>query len=399
MSLRRLCLMGLGVGVASLSAALAAQQPISLSEPFATRSVANNSQIVPRPQGAELKVPEGFSVGIFAEGLSNPRTMAYAPNGDLFVAQSRAGSILVMRGGNPDQRSEYASGLQGPFGMAFQDGYFYVGQTTRIVRFKYQPGDSAASGPPEKLIDLPGGGHSTRNLVFSRDGKKLYVAVGSQSNKSAGEPAVRAAINEYNPDGSGHRIFASGLRNPVGLTLRPGTDEIWTAVNERDTLGDDLVPDYTTSVKDGGFFGWPYSYIGSNPDPEHAGKMPDLVARAIVPDVLLPAHAAAVSVAFYTGTQFPARYRNGAFVGLHGSWNRSTASGYGVVFVPFQNGKPSGPPEDFLSGWLVTEGPGPITTWGRPAGVTVAPDGSLLVAEDANGRIFRVRYGQQGMGQ
>jgi glucose/arabinose dehydrogenase len=278
--------------------------------------------------------------------------------------------------------------------MAFESGYLYVGETTRLVRFKYQSGDTKASGAPEKLVDFPGGGHSTRNVVFRRDGKKMYVAVGSQSNKSSGEPDVRAAVNEYNPDGTGHRIFASGLRNPVGITLQPGTDTIWVSVNERDTLGDDLVPDYITSVKDGGFYGWPYSYIGSHPDPEHTGEKPELVARAVVPDVLIPAHSAAVSLAFYTGTQFPARYRNGVFVGLHGSWNRSRASGYKVAFVPFQNGKPSGPPEDFLTGFLVTDGPGPITAWGRPVGVTVAPDGSLLVADDGGSRIFRVRYGQ-----
>jgi glucose/arabinose dehydrogenase len=386
--------MGTIVCAAALAGSLHAQQTAQLPEPFATPSTANNSRVVPQPKGAELKVPSGFSVTTFAEGLSNPRTMAYSPNGDLFVAQSRAGSIVVMKGGDPNQRTNYATGLQNPFGMAFQPGYFYVGETSRVVRYKYQPGDTSAQGAPEKLADFPTGGHSTRNIVFSRDGKKMYVAVGSLSNKSSGEPDVRAAVNEYNPDGSGRRIYAAGLRNPVGITLRPGSDEIWVAVNERDTLGDDLVPDYITSVKDGGFYGWPYSYIGNHPDPEHKGEHPELAARAIVPDVLLPAHAAAVSIAFYTGTQFPARYRNGAFVGLHGSWNRSKAHGYKVVFVPFQNGKPSGPPEDFLSGWLIDEGPGQITTWGRPAGVTVAPDGSLLVAEDSNGRIFRVKYGR-----
>jgi glucose/arabinose dehydrogenase len=226
----------------------------------------------------------------------------------------------------------------------------------------------------------------------------MYVAVGSLSNKSAGEPELRAAVNEYNPDGSGHRIYASGLRNPVGLTLQPGTDTIWVSVNERDTLGDDLVPDYTTSVKDSGFYGWPYYYIGNHPDPEHKGQQPELASRVIVPDVLLPSHGAAVSVAFYTGTQFPDRYRGGAMVGLHGSWNRSKAAGYKVVFVPFQNGKPAGPPEDLLSGWLVTEGPGPITTWGRPVGTTVMPDGSVLVADDGTandgGRLWRITYGK-----
>ena len=384
------------VGPAVLYGVLDAQQPTpsTLPEPFATRSASNQSQQVPRPGGAALKTPSGFGVSQFADRLDAPRTMIYAPNGDLFVAESRAGKILVMRGGDPSQRVEYATGLQNPFGMAFHDGYLYVGETTRLVRYKYQPGEANASGAPEKLVDFPGGGHSTRNVIFNREGTKMYVAVGSQSNKSAGEPEVRAAVNEYNPDGSGHRVYASGLRNPVGIALQPGTDTIWVAVNERDTLGDDLVPDYITSVKEGGFYGWPYSYIGSHADPEHKGERPDLVQRAIVPDVLLPAHAAAVGLTFYTGTQFPARYRNGAFVGLHGSWNRSVAHGYKVVFVPFQNGKPSGPPEDFLWGWLVNPGPGQITTWGRPVGVTVTPDGSLLVADDNGDCIWKVTYGK-----
>jgi glucose/arabinose dehydrogenase len=320
--------------------------------------------------------------------------MLLAPNGDLFVAQSRPGSVTVLRDtnsdGKPDSRSIYAQGLQGVFGMAFHDGYLYLGRTDSIVRYKYQTGDTQAKGMPEKLLDLPTGGHSTRNLIFSRDGKKMYVAVGSQSNKSAGEDPRRAAINEYNPDGTGHRVFASGLRNPVGLALQPGTDIFWTAVNERDTLGDDLVPDYTTSVKEGGFYGWPYSYIGSHPDPEHEGKMPDLVKRAIVPDVLIPAHSAALGIAFYTGTQFPQRYRNGLFVGLHGSWNRSKLAGYRVAFVPFQNGKP-GPLEDFVTGWIV-DGGSPGTTWGRPVGVLVDRDGSLLVADDAGNKIWKVSY-------
>jgi len=377
--------------VSLCTAEAAAQQRLTLPEPFATPSTRNQSTIVPKPEGAALKVPAGFSISLFADNVPQARIMEWAPNGDLFVAQSRASTIMVMRGGNPDMRSEFATGLQNPFGLAFQNGFLYVGETSRIVRFKYQPGDTKASGAAEQLVDLPIGGHSTRNIVFSRDGKKMYVAVGSQSNKSAGEAPVRAAINEYNPDGTGHRIFASGIRNPVGLTLQPGTDTLWTAVNERDTLGDDLVPDYITSVKDGAFYGWPYSYIGSHPDPEHAGKMPDLVKRAIVPDVLIPAHSAALGIRFYTGSQFPERYRNGAFVGLHGSWNRAKPTGYKVVFVPFANGKPSGQPEDFVTGWLV--GDTPAITWGRPVGVTVGRDGSLLVSDDGGGKIWRVKYG------
>ena len=381
------------IGGLSVCAAMAAQLP-KLAEPFATPSVRNAAGVIPKPDRAQLQAPSGFSISVYAEDLQQPRMMLLAPNGDLFVAQSRPGSVVVLRDtnndGKPDTRSIYAQGLQGVFGMAFHDGYLYLGRTDSIVRYKYQPGDTQAKGMPEKLLDLPTGGHSTRNLIFSRDGKKMYVAVGSQSNKSAGEDPQRAAINEYNPDGTGHRVFASGLRNPVGLALQPGTDVLWTAVNERDTLGDDLVPDYTTSVKDGGFYGWPYSYIGSHPDPEHVGKMPDLVKRAIVPDVLIPAHSASLGIAFYTGTQFPQRYRNGLFIGLHGSWNRSKLAGYRVAFVPFQNGKP-GPIEDFVTGWIV-DGGNPGTTWGRPVGVLVDRDGSLLVADDVGNKIWRVSY-------
>ena len=237
--------------------AVVTAQLSKLPQPFETPSVRNAASIVAKPDGKQLEVPTGFSVSVYADKLEGPRTMMYAPNGDLFVAESRAGSVLVLRDTNndgiPDTRSVYAKGLSGVFGMAFRDGYLYLGRTDSIIRYKYKDGDTQAQGTPEKLVDLPTGGHSTRNIVFSRDGKKMYVAVGSASNKSDGEDPVRAALNEYNPDGSGHRVFASGLRNPVALTLQPGTDTLWVSVNERDTLGDDLVPDYITSLKDGGF--------------------------------------------------------------------------------------------------------------------------------------------------
>lgn len=379
---------------AAVCTLVAAQLP-TLPVPFATRSANNAARIVPKPDAAQLKVAAGFAVSVYADRLTNPRTMIYAPNGDLFVAQSSAASVVILRDtnndGEPDARFVYAEGLQGVFGMAFHEGYLYLGRTDSIVRYKYKDGDTKAQGSPEKVVDLPTGGHQTRNIIFSRDGKKMYVAVGSASNKNSGEEERRAAINEYNPDGSGHRVFASGIRNPVGLTLYPGSDTIWVAVNERDTLGDDLVPDYITSVKDGGFYGWPYSYIGSNYDPEHKGEHPELVQRAIVPDVLIQAHSAAVGIAFYNGTQFPQRYRGGAFVGLHGSWNRSKLSGYRVAFVPFQNGKPSGPIEDFVTGWIINDG-APGTAWGRPVSPFIAKDGSLLITDDGSDRIWRVRY-------
>ena len=291
----------------------------------------------------------------------------------------------------PDFVQKGPGTLAAPFGLAFNNGYLYVGNTGSIVRYKYADGDLKAQGEPEKLMDLPTGGHSTRNIVFNRAGTKMYVAVGSSSNNNAGEDCRRAAILEFNPDGSGYRVFASGIRNPVGLALQPGTDIVWTAINERDNLGDDLVPDYATSVKDGGFYGWPYSYIGKNPDPRYVGAFPDLVNRATVPDVLIPAHSAALGITFYTGTQFPQRYRNGAFVALHGSWNRSVAAGYRVIFFPMNNGRP-GPIEDFTSGFLASDGSNgtPITPWGRPVGVTVARDGALLISDDTGNKIWKV---------
>ena len=267
-----------------------------------------------------------------------------------------------------------------------------VGNTSRSVRYKYANGDTKASGAPEKLADLAGfGNHSTRNVLFSRDGKKLYVSVGSSNNidEQGSGNERRAIIEEYNPDGSGFRVFASGLRNPVGLALQPGANTLWTAVNERDNLGDDLPPEYTTSVKEGGFYGWPYSYIGAHVDTRVPQKDPELVKRAIVPDVLIPAHSAPLGIAFYTGNQFPQRYRNGLFVALHGSWNRSTTNGAKVIFVPFQNGKP-GMIEDFLTGFVVDSSKN--SKWGRPVGVTVTPDGSVLVSDDGGNRIWRIRY-------
>jgi glucose/arabinose dehydrogenase len=435
-----------------------APQPRADQLPPVGPARANRGGNVPLPATAMPTAPAGFTVSLYAE-VQGPRMMVYAPNGDLFVSSPTTNTVTVLRDANLDgtfeSRGVFAQGtmpparggggarvggarpggppviapatapvnpevngpilganapacappppfhnpgpgtIAAPFGLAFHGAYLYVANTTSLVRYRYSAGDLTAQGEPEKLLDFPPGGHTTRNIVFNRAGTKMYVAVGSGSNNTAGEDCRRAAILEFNPDGSGYRIFASGIRNPVGLAWQPGTDTLWTAVNERDNLGDDLVPDYATSVRDGGFYGWPYSYIGQNYDPKYQGAFPDLVKRAIVPDVLLPAHAAALGITFYGHTQFPARYRNGGFVALHGSWNRSTASGYKVVFFPMNNGRP-GPIEDFLSGFVVNDGSGGvgIERWGRPVGVTVAPDGSLLVSDDASHRIWRVRAGR-----
>ena len=443
------------IGFVALCGVGSAQRSSGPPQPHADRLPAisaprpNRGTLADKPVSAMPVVPAGFTVSVYAE-MRAPRMMVYAPNGDLFVSSPATNTITVLRDANNDgvfeARSVYAGTppanlptappagqrpappppagqpvnpnvngerlgaaapacmpppqfnnrgpgtVAAPFGLAFHDGYLYVGNTGSIVRFKYTNGDLKAQGEPEKLLDLPTGGHSTRNVIFNRAGTKMYVSVGSMSNNNAGEDCRRAAILEFNPDGSGYRVFASGIRNPVGLTLQPGTDIIWTAMNERDNLGDDLVPDYATSVKDGGFYGWPYSYIGSNYDPRYVGAFPELVKRAIIPDVLIPAHSAALGITFYTGTQFPQRYRNGAFVALHGSWNRSTASGYRVAFFPMINNKP-GALEDFMTGFIINDGEGgvPLERWGRPVGVTVAADGSLLVSDDGSNKIWKIK--------
>lgn len=441
-------LMGLGtLGVA----VTLAQSPRVDNLPAPGLATPNFSEAVPKPPKVQLKAPPGFSVSLYADNLPGARWMQWASNGDLFVSQYNRSTITLLRDtdgdGKPNLQTVYANGtgggrrdagdrgrrgggppggpfgrgdtaaaaipcasdvelqpgtigIQNPMGMAFhRSGFLYIANTDGIVRYKYTSGDMEPQGAPQKIADLPAGGfHGWRNIIFNRQGTKLYVTVGSASNNRAGEDCRRAAILEMNPDGTGMRIFASGLRNPEGLAWQPGTNRLWTAVNERDSLGDDLPPDFITSVKDGGFYGWPYSYIGPNYDPRYTGGQPDLVKMTIVPDVLIPAHSAPLGLTFYTGSQFPERYRGGAFIALHGSWNRSKANGYKVVFVPFVNGVP-GPIEDFLTGFLLKEGGfnpdgtmAPITQWGRPVGVSVSRDGSLLVSDDQGGRIWQVKY-------
>jgi glucose/arabinose dehydrogenase len=275
-----------------------------------------------------------------------------------------------------------------PFGIAFREDYVYVGNTNELVRFRYDPKTSKRLGEKEHLLDLPGGGHNTRSLAFSADGKHLFIGVGSNSNIDTGEDPRRAAVTICDPDGKNARLYATGLRNPVGLTLEPVTGRVWTTVNERDELGDDLPPDYFTSLTDGGFYGWPYSYIGDNVDSRVKPQKPDLVAGAIIPDVLLGAHVAPLQFAFYTGKQFPENYRGGAFVAEHGSWNRATRAGYQIAFVAFKDGRPSADPVPFMTG-LVPDPKGSAVN-GRPVGVAVAPDGSLLVSDDGAGVVYRI---------
>ena len=362
-----------------------------LAAPYATRSAGNPPIVLGRPKNAALHVPAGFSVTLWATGFDDPRNMVYSPNGDIFVAEPGGGKITVLRGGNPTQRVTFASRLNEPFGLAFQGPWLYVGNTDEIVRFAYKPGQTASAGKPQHIAKLPGGGHSTRNIIFNSEGTKLYVAVGSESNVSDETATpLRAAITEMNPDGSGVHTFASGLRNPVGLAWNPANNTLWTAVNERDGLGDDLPPDYTTEVKSGAFYGWPFFYIGKNVDPRHKRDRSDLVARAIPPSVLLQAHSAALGIAFYNGAMFPQKYRGGLFVAMHGSWNRTQRTGYKVVFNPFTNGRASIGYDDFLAGF--SPDPNARSVWGRPVGLLVMRDGSLLVSDDGEGVIWRVTY-------
>jgi glucose/arabinose dehydrogenase len=350
-------------------------------------------------------VPAGFKVGEFATGLNQPRVVVTAPNGDIFTTESSSNRVRVLRDADGDGKAEtseiFAADLRQPFGIAFyppgpEPKYVYVANTDSVVRFAYANGDTKARSEAEMVIDsisaggrLTGGGHWTRDIAFSKDGTRLFVSIGSKSNVS--DDAVeerRARIFEYTPDGKNERVYASGIRNPVGIAVHPVTGDLWTSVNERDGLGDHLVPDYVTRVRDGGFYGWPWYYIGPNQDPRHEGKRPELRDTVIVPDVLLQSHSASLDMAFYTGTQFPAQYRMEAFAAEHGSWNRSRRTGYKVVRIPMKEGVATGEYEDFLTGFVTPEG----NVWGRPVGVTTARDGALLVSDDGGGIIWRVSY-------
>ena len=374
-------------------------RPESLPPPdLAEGAAVNGPRLVPRPAGAQFDVPPGFTVETYAEGdFTNPRWMALAPNGDVFVADSKANQIQLLRDSNNDGRVDsrhvFATGLNQPFGMAFWRDYFYVANTDSVVRFPYRAGQTRAEGQPEKIADLPGRGynqHWTRNLIFRPDGQKMYVTVGSETNVSVEAEPMRAAITEFNPDGTGKRLYAGGLRNPVGLAFQPGTTTLWTSVNERDRLGDDLVPDYLTSVRDGAFYGWPYAYIGQNIDPRRRGERPELVRQTVVPDVLIQAHSAALGLVFYEGAMFPEEYRGDAFVALRGSWNRTRRTGYKIIRVPFRGGRAVGGYEDFVVGWLMDEQSDDV--WGRPVGLLLLKDGSMLITDDGANKIWRVSY-------
>jgi glucose/arabinose dehydrogenase len=370
------------------------QKP-NLPPPFATKSAGNGPNKSQAPQGFLPTVPSGFHINIFATDFKRPRLLTVAPNGDIFLAETGANQVIILRDpkntGGAQERVVFASGLVRPFGIAFHDDYVYIGNMSSLVRFKYDPKTSQRIGDAEKLLDLPGGGHDTRNVTITPDGQHVLVAVGSASNINTGEPPMRAAVTICDLDGKNARQYSTGLRNPVGLAINSVTGVPWVTVNERDELGDDLPPDYLTSIKDGGFYGWPYSYIGSNVDPRVKPQMPELVAKATIPDVLLGSHVAPLEFTFYNGKQFPASYYGGAFVAEHGSWNRASRAGYQIAFVAFKDGQPSADPVPFMTG-LVPDPKGDLV-YGRPVGVTTAPDGSLLVADDGIGVIYRITYG------
>jgi len=375
-----------------------------LPKPYATQSADNGAQLVARPENAWPVAPTGFKVELYAAGLDNPRTLRTAPNGDIFLTESDPGRIRVFRGltgdGKPEQSAIFASGLKRPYGLAFyppgpDPQYLYVGSEREVVRFAYHAGDLKASGAPEHVAGLPGpGGHWTRAVAFSQDGKKLFVAVGSGSNVDDPDTTPReknrADILACDPANCRLSVYASGIRNAGGgIAVNPLTGELWCSVNERDGLGDNLVPDYITHVQEGGFYGWPWWYMGGHQDPRHQGKHPELKDKVIVPDVLLQPHNASLEFAFYDGTQFPAEYKGDIFASEHGSWNKAVRVGYEVIRVPLhQQGEASGEYEDFLTGFVLPDG----NVWGRPVGMTVASDGSLLVSDDGSDSIWRVSY-------
>ena len=382
-----------------------------LPAPAPNESVDNGPTLVPRPENAWPIAPKGFKVELYANGLDNPRLIRTAPNGDLFLAESETGKIKVFRGAGPDGKAQtvsvFAADLHQPFGIAFYPAgpnpkWLYVGNTDGIVRFPYKSGDLMASGPSEHLADLPGGGrlrgggHWTRDLAFSKDGAKLFASVGSHSNVDDAdthpEEFHRADVLEFTPEGKFIKVYASGLRNCVGEAINPITGELWCSTNERDALGNNLVPDYVTHVREDGFYGWPWFYYGGPSgglqDPRHPGKHPELQSKVITPDILVNPHFASLEMMFYEGSQFPAEFKGDGFAAEHGSWNRAQRGGYEVIRLPMHNGHATGEYEDFLTGFVTSDG----QVWGRPVGVAQAKDGSLFVSDDGSRSIWHVSY-------
>lgn len=371
----------------------------AMPQPYASKAVANQSDTVARPAAATLKLPPGFSASLFASDLAGPRNLLVLPNGDVLAAESKAGKITLLRdskgNGHADVTATFADGLTLPYGLAFHDGAIYVADVDGIYRYDWAPGAEKAGQRTQITKAGILGAHDdhwTRNIAFAPDGT-LYLAEGSLENVGI-DPPPHAAISVVEKDGA-LTPFATGLRNPVGLHFYPGTNTLYAAVNERDMLGNELVPDYFTHVEKGAFYGWPYAYIGHHPDPQFGSKAPDMVQKAVVPDVLFQSHSAPLGFVFYEGKQFPAAFQGDAFVAFHGSWNRAEPTGYKVVRVHFENGKPVNGYENFATGFWQS-GNDPAQVIGRPAGLAVAKDGSLLIADDAGKAVWRVHYDGTG---
>lgn len=371
-------------------AAFAATDKVKLPAPYATPSASNAAKVVPQPAGKQLQVPAGFTVEEFASGdFQKPRIMLELASGTVLVSDSVAnGTVWAIA---PDKsKKKLLTGLDRPFGLALHNGYLYVAEAVAIKRYKFDE-SNLGLGADEKIVPLEGygKGHWSRSIAFDKKGK-MYVSIGSASNIDPGDPADRAAINTYNPDGTGHAVMATGLRNPVSIKFHPQSGKLWTTVQERDGLGDDLVPDFFTEIQPGAFYGWPYAYIGPNEEPRRKGEAPEKVKITREPDVLLGAHVSAMDFIFYTGKSFPARYRNGAFIAFRGSSNRSKRTGYSIMFVPFKKGRPAGSPEPFLTGFMVGEDSREV--WGRPVGLLERRDGSILLSEDGNNKIWKISH-------
>jgi len=396
--MKRVVTCKLMIGLLCLASATYAWQVKNpkVPEPFHTPSANNGPRVITQPDGAQLRLPQGFSIDVYAEGFERPRFMLQGPGGEILLSDSKDnGSVYALdtsKDFKADSKKKILEGLDRPFGLALWKDYLYVAETTSLKRYKYDAKHVKVDGKGEELVSLKnfGKGHWTRSILFDAKGEKLYLTVGSESNVDAGEDPMRAAIHRYNPDGSGHEFVAQGVRNVIGLRWYPGTQTLWAAVQERDLLGDDLVPDYFTSIKQGGFYGWPYAYTGRHEDPRRKGEKPDLVKRTIAPDVQLGAHVAVLDALFYTGKQFPKEYQGGAFLAFHGSWNRSRRVGYSVAFIPFSGGKPQSGPKEFLTGFMLA--PEKREVWGRPVGLFQLPDGSLLVSDDGGNKIWRISY-------
>lgn len=364
-----------------------------LPEPFATPSARNNPTVLPaKPEGAKLEAPAGFVVEEYMafEPTQRPRFMMLGPSNEILLSDtSRNGSVYVLKDGT---KTPILEKLDRPYGLALNGEWLYVAEPESVKRYRYDTKAMKVTTPGTEIISLTGTGmgHTTRTLAFSRDGSKLYLSVGSRSNVDLDEPPMRAAVHRFNPDGTGHETVATGLRNAVGMRFYPGTDDLWVSVHERDELGDDLVPDYVAKIKQGGFYGWPIAYIGPHPEPRHKNVDAAKVQSTLYPDVILGGHVGPLDLLFYTGNQFPQKYRGGMFIAFHGSWNRSLRQGYKVAFIPFQDKKPTAGPQDFVSGWMLA--PDKKEVWGRPVGLLQMPDGSLLVTDDGGRKIWRISY-------